>query len=110
MSNEQQPEEDQTASEDTGLAPLAPPSPDSGARGNGESHAYGRPRKEDVLHKLDQMPGLIAIGLLTPAKANAMKGVYQTLLSHLGDSAQGGAACLTDEDVIKILQQQPALL
>lgn len=56
------------------------------------------------------MPGLIAIGVLPPAKANAMKGVYQTILSHVDDSPQSGAARVADEDVIKILQQQPDLL
>jgi hypothetical protein len=109
MPNESQPEE-QTANADTGLAPLVPPSTDRGAEGSSEGHPHCIPNKADILHKLDQMPGLIAIGLLPPAKANAMKGVYNTILAHVGDSPQNGAARIADEDVIKILQKQPELL
>ena len=109
---EQPPEEQpaQPANDDTGLAPLVPPSPESGAEENGNGHAHGIPSKADILHKLDQMPGLIAIGLLPPAKANAMKGVYNTILNHVGDSPQSSAARVADEDLIKILRQQPELL
>ena len=104
------PEQDQGASEHTSLTPPIPPSPDRNAGGQHNGYVNGPPNKEDILHKLGQMPGLIAIGVLPPATANAMKGVYQTMLNHVDDSTQGGAARVADEDVIKILQQQPELL
>jgi hypothetical protein len=104
------PEPDPGASEHTSLTPPVPPSADRSAGGQHNGYANGPPNKEDILHKLGQMPGLIAIGVLPPAKANAMKGVYQTILSHVDDSRQSGAARVADEDLIKILQQQPELL
>jgi hypothetical protein len=120
MSTEQDPEPEETASGQTAFTPLVPASPDQGAGGHDrdgdagghdrDGDAYRTPSRNDILHKLDQMPGLIAIGLLPPAKANAMKGVYHTMLAHIGDSPQPGAARVADEDVIKILRQQPELL
>ncbi len=66
--------------------------------------------KEEILVKLDQMPGLIATGLLPTTRANAMRGIYQTMLASLNDSSPSGAAAMTDEDVLTILRAQPDLL
>jgi len=112
MSDEQHPDEkEQSAADETGLAPLVPPSTEHGADGDDRGDNANRgPSREDILHKLDQMPGLIAIGLLPPAKANAMKGVYQTMLSIIAGTAQNGPARVANEDVVKILQEKPELL
>lgn len=111
MSTEQDPEPEQTASDQTDLTPLVSPSPEEGAAGyDRDAQTCRTLSKGDVLYQLGQMPGLIAIGILPPAKANAMKGVYHTILAHIGDSPQRAAARVADEDVIKILQQQPELL
>ena len=66
--------------------------------------------KKEILFKLDQMPGLVATGLLPTARANAMRAIYQTILANLNDSSPGGAAAIADEDVLKVLRAQPELL
>ena len=73
MQDEQQPQEEQRPSNETGLTSFVPPAPeqDPGAQDRG-GRAYRAPSKEDILQKLDHMPGLIALGLLPPAKANAV--------------------------------------
>src|SRR5476651_1684277 len=66
--------------------------------------------KLEILYKLDQMPGLVATGLLPTARANSMRGIYQTMLSNLNDSSPGGAAAIADEDLVAVLRAQPHLL
>ena len=56
------------------------------------------------------MPGLVATGLLPTARANAMRGIYQTMLSNLNDSSAGGAAAIANEDLVAVLRAQPELL
>jgi hypothetical protein len=55
------------------------------------------------------MPGLIATGLLPTARANAMRGIYQTMLSNSNDSS-AGATVIADEDLVAVLRAQPELL
>jgi hypothetical protein len=109
--NENQPAGEPPIPDPQPLVPATSPvnGPKSGgedARGE-ELHFSSKPQ---ILHKLDQLPGLVAIGVLTPTKANSMRSIYQTMLSHLGDSAPSGGEVVTDEDVIKIMRLQPELL
>ncbi len=66
--------------------------------------------KKEILFKLDQMPGLVATGLLPTVRANAMRSIYQTMLSNLNDSSAGGATAIADEDLVAVLRAQPELL
>jgi hypothetical protein len=66
--------------------------------------------RHEILAKLDRMPGMIALGLLPPARANSMRSIFDTMLSHLGESTPGGGAVVADEDIVKVLRLQPELL
>jgi hypothetical protein len=66
--------------------------------------------KHEILYKLELMPGLVATGLLPAARANSMRGIYQTMLSNLNDSSPGGAAAIANEDLVAVLRAQPDLL
>jgi hypothetical protein len=66
--------------------------------------------RHEILAKLDRMPGMVAMGLLPPARANSMRSIFQTMLSNLGESSLSAAAVAADEDVVKILRLQPELL
>ncbi len=111
MQDDQQPQEEPHPSDETGLTSFVPPSPDQGpgARERGD-YAHRTPTRVEILKKLDKIPGLVVIDVLTPAKANAMRAAYDTILTHLDDSQQSGAARIDDADVITILRQQPELL
>jgi hypothetical protein len=94
---------------ESNLAPIEA-SADYGARGPTDSEPPQVPSRNDVLDKLGRMPGLIAIGVLKPATANAMRSVYGTLLAHLDSGASSSAAIVADENLLAILRQQPELL
>jgi hypothetical protein len=68
--------------------------------------------EEDCLAALSRLPGLITMGLITTAQANAIRGTYATILQHHHHSAQGDAAqqTLADEDVLTMLRANPELL
>ena len=66
--------------------------------------------KKEILYKLEQMPGLVATGLLPTVRANAMRGIYQTMLANLSESSADGATAIADEDLLAVLRGQPELL
>jgi hypothetical protein len=93
------------------LVPAAPAADDQTSGPDRQSREELRiSTRREILHKLDQMPGLIAMGLLPPARANSMRGVYQTILSNSNDSSLGGAAAIANEDLLAILRSQPDLI
>lgn len=93
------------------LVPATPAADDQTSGKDGQSREELRiSTKREILHKLDQMPGLIATGLLPAARANSMRGIFQTMLSNLNDSSAGGAAPIANEDLLAVLRAQPALL
>ena len=65
--------------------------------------------KLEILHKLDQMPGLVATGLLPTSRANAMRGIYTTMLSNLSDSS-AAASTIANENLVAVMRAQPELL
>jgi hypothetical protein len=48
--------------------------------------------------------------VLAPAQSNAMRGVYQTILSELHHSEQGQSGQIADENLLVILRGNPELL
>jgi hypothetical protein len=67
------------------------------------------PSKQEILGKLAQMPGLVAIGILKPASANSMRGVYSELLRSLTGGADARQALATS-DVLAAAREHPELL
>lgn len=65
--------------------------------------------RETILQKLAMLPGLVATGLLAPAKANSMRAVYDTMLRTLDGAAAAGRS-ITDGDALVLLRRQPELL
>ena len=66
---------------------------------------------DDILTALGQIPGLITMGLITTAQANAIRGVYSTMLQrhqHVGRSRD--QAHLDDADVMQLLRENPSML
>jgi hypothetical protein len=93
------------------LVPATSPAEDHKSRSGEERGEELRfSSKHEILFKLDQLSGLVAIGVVPPAKANSMRSIYHTMLSNLGDSSPVGAAAVADDDVVKIMQLGPELL
>lgn len=82
------------------------------ASGGTQEHATPRVLStQDCLAGLSQLPGLIAIGMLKPAQANAMRGPFNDILRyHQQAGRTGGAGTVADENVLEMLRQQPELL
>ncbi len=69
------------------------------------------PDTDACLDALGQLPGLIAMGLVTTAQANAIRGVYSTILQqHHRTRAGRDQAQLDDADVMAILRDNPSML
>lgn len=69
------------------------------------------PDTDDCLAALGQLPGLIAMGLVTTAQANAIRGVYSTILQQHHRTRSGrDQAQLADADVMAILRENPSML
>lgn len=69
------------------------------------------PDPDACLDSLGQLPGLIAMGLVTTAQANAIRGVYSTILQqHHRTRAGRDQAQLDDADVMAILRDNPSML
>jgi hypothetical protein len=67
------------------------------------------PSKQEILAKLAQIPGLVAIGILKPASANSMRGVYAELLRSLTGGNDARQALATS-DVLAAAREHPELL
>lgn len=69
------------------------------------------PSAEACLAALAQLPGLVALKYLSPAEANAVRGVYQAILQHhqksRAASVQPGIA---DVDLLTIARTNPEML
>lgn len=80
-------------------------------RGQPKNNARNIPSAEACLAALAQLPGLVALKYLTPAEANAVRGVYQAILQHhqkaRAASIQPGIA---DADLLEIARANPEIL
>ena len=68
------------------------------------------PDAQECLAAIARVAQLAALGLLTPAKANAIRGSYQTILQHHQKKTQESSQGLSDESVLAILERDPQLL
>jgi len=75
------------------------------------SHDEDRiPSKQEILNALWRMQGLIITGILPTARANAMKGVYQVILSNLDGPTTAGPSAIPNDDLVAVLRSRPELL
>ena len=66
------------------------------------------PTTEDCLGALGQLPGLVALKLLKPSEANALRAVYHEILEHQRRTASHDAAGgLADRDVLDLAREDP---
>jgi hypothetical protein len=66
---------------------------------------------EDCLSGLSQMPGMIALGILKTSQANAIRGVYSTILGHHQKAKETRTdQTLDNESLLKMLRKDPAMI
>lgn len=66
--------------------------------------------ERECLAALTQLPGLVAVGLLKTGPANAIRGVYATLLQHHRSSAsQTGGGPAVDDGMLDLLRRHPEM-
>ncbi len=78
-----------------------------GKHGNEQNRA---PRKEDILAKLEHLAACVVIGVVPTQRANAMRGIYATILSNLNDPTNPGTASLSNDEVLEVLRESPTCL
>lgn len=66
---------------------------------------------DEILRAMGQMPGLIAMRILTPVQANAMRGVYGTMLqANQRMQSRRDEGRIDDPDIMQHLREHPFLL
>jgi len=91
----EEPREGQPPREDPADAQQTPPRPPI-------------PSAEECAAKLAQLPGLVAMGLLTTSQANVIRGTYRDLLGfHQARRSQQQGAGIADESVLELLRRDP---
>jgi hypothetical protein len=116
MSDEKQSDHDRQEKQPTRkkrrkrLPSVVEPKRSSGQR-QSRSKQHPAPDSDACLSALGQLPGLIAMGLVTTAQANAIRGVYNTILQHQHRSRAGGdQQQLDDVHVMEVLRTNPGML
>jgi hypothetical protein len=82
------------------------------ARGRQQCHPPkpSIPSPEDCLRAFAQIAGLVAMGILKPAGANAIRSAYREILQHHKAKAKEAEKSLTNADVMDLLRKDPKLL
>lgn len=80
-----------------------------------ESQGAGKPSRhiptrEECLAALAKLPGLIAMKVLSPGAANAIRASYETLLKEYGKAPNGPSGHFSDEDVMSMFRSHPEML
>ena len=66
---------------------------------------------QHCLAALSRLPGLLAMGLIQPATANAMRGAYHEILQYqLRAEQKRSASGIANEDLLAAVRKNPALL
>jgi hypothetical protein len=69
------------------------------------------PSAEDCLLALASLAGAVAMGLLKPAQANAMRANYAAILSyHQQNESRSDRNGMADADVMEIMRKDPKML
>ena len=97
----------------------APDPPDSAQQKSGPRQKPNRRRKataqifdvDDCLRALSQLAGLLAMRIIRPAEANAMRAIYSDIVRHLVQRAQLGRTTEQpdDQEMIETLRRNPGL-
>lgn len=70
----------------------------------------GIPTIEECLRALAQVPGLVAMGILEPAQANAIRSTYREILLHHKSTAKETERTISNADVMDLLRKSPKVL
>lgn len=66
---------------------------------------------ETCLRGLGQLPGLVALGVLKPAQANAIRGSYREILQyHQRSQVRDDRNGLSNVDVLELMRTNPRIL
>lgn len=82
------------------------------AAGNGGKRPNGSREvasAEQCLAALTQLPGLVAMGILTPAQANSMRATYETILKHHEKRQSAQIQGPATADVVQAVRDHPEL-
>lgn len=63
--------------------------------------------REECLRALRQLPGLVAVGAITPNVGNSIRAVYDTILKHHEREEGAQGETLRDADVVSIFRISP---
>jgi len=64
---------------------------------------------DQCLRALTQLPGLVAMGMLTPAQANSMRATYATILQHYQKTQSTPSHAPATADVVQAVRNNPEL-
>jgi len=81
-----------------------------GAEEQAATQASDIPSRNEIIRALGRIPGLVALKMLAPAQANAICGVYKTMLGEESKSRAGQKTQISDDNVLKMLREQPGML
>jgi hypothetical protein len=79
---------------------------------NGQTRRKGRSEALNVdqcLRGLSQLPGLIALGIFTPAQGNSTRAVFATILQHLQKAQETPIPARATADLVQALRNHPEL-
>lgn len=82
------------------------------ARGRSESRrrrTTGVPTREECLRKLAQLPGLVAMKIISPAESNAISRSLQVILAEMRTSQSTGTSHVMNEQTLQVLRDHPDL-
>ena len=93
--------------------PLGLPSPND--RGPSAAESRSRARRvrtiDECLEALDQLPGMVAMGIIRPAQANAIRGVLHEIIAQHRHAATSDASIAPlDGDLLARLREDPRLM
>jgi hypothetical protein len=81
-----------------------------------DHHHQGRPGKstipspDDCARAIAQLAGLVAMGMLKPAQANAIRAAFRDILHHHRTKAKEADKSVSNADVMDLLRHDPKLL
>jgi hypothetical protein len=89
------------------------PSPND--RGSSAAESRSRASRvrsiEECLQALDQLAGMIALGIIRPAQANAIRGVlHEIIAQHRQAATSDASVAALDGDLLARLREDPSLM
>lgn len=83
-----------------------------GSRGRGERPSRRKiPSADECLEMLAKLVGLLALRMITPAQANAMRATYTEILrNHQRNESRGSGNKVADADLLDVARNNPRML